>query len=96
MGFVCLDEVAQRLHAKVGERHNAVVAGPVDPDQSIFLIHFVSDVPEPVLIFAEHCRHAGDGDDVVDFVGRRHGQAAWATATSGLGFQFQGSNSSSR
>ena len=66
MGFVCHDEFAQRLDAKVGERHDAVVAGPVNPDQSIFLIHFVGDVPKLVLIFAEHRRHAGDGNDVVD------------------------------
>ena len=41
-------------------------------------------------------RIGGRSSDVVDFVGRRHGQAARTIAVFGLDFQFQGSNSSSR
>ncbi len=96
MSFVDLDEFPQRLDTEIGKSHDAIVAEVLDPDQSILLIHVYGDVPQPILVFTEHCRHPSDRGDVVDFVGRRHGQAARTMAAPGLGFQFQGSNSSSR
>jgi hypothetical protein len=89
---VDFDKAGERFDAKVGERHDAVVARAVDPDQSIFLIHFVGDVPQPVLALAEHFGDAGDGVDMMNLVDRGQGQAASAAMTGALGVQFHGSN----
>ena len=40
-------------------------AGAVDPDQAVLLIHFIRDVPQPVLVLAEHFGDAGDGADMM-------------------------------
>lgn len=62
------DKFGQRFDAEVGERHNALVGGTINPDLTVLGIHFVSDVPQPVLIFAEHLGNPSDGVDVVDLV----------------------------
>jgi hypothetical protein len=72
--------------------HDAVVTKTVDPDQPVLLIHFVGDVPQPVLVLAEHFGDARDGADMMNFVGRGQGQAASAAMTGALGVQFHGSN----
>src|SRR5262249_26587122 len=81
---------------KVGERHNAVVARTIDPDQSVLLIHFIGDVPKPVLVLAEHFGDEGDGADMMNLVDRGQGQAAAPTVADALDVQFHGSNSFSR
>ena len=96
IGLVDLDKSGEGFDAEVGERHNAVVTRAVDPDQSVLLIHFVGDVPQPVLILAEHFGDAGDGVDMMNLVDRGQGHAAAAAMTDALGVQFHGSNSSSR
>ena len=48
------------------ERHNAVVARAVDPDQSVFLIHFVGNIPKPLLVLAEHFSDEGDGPNMMN------------------------------
>lgn len=90
------DDSGERLDSEVGERHDAVVAYTVDPDQSVLLVHFVGNVPQLLLVLSEHFRDAGYGVDVVDLVDRGQGQAATAAITVALGVQFHGSNSSSR
>ena len=40
----------------------------VFPDTIVLGIHFVGDVPQPVLVFAEVLGDTGDGGDVIDFV----------------------------
>lgn len=39
IGLVDLHEVLKGLHAAVGEGHDGVIVWPVDPDQSVFLVH---------------------------------------------------------
>src|SRR6185437_6777609 len=95
-GLVDLDKVGEGFDAKVGERHDAVVARAIDPDQSVLLIHFVGDVPQPILVLPEHFGDTGDGVDMMDLVDRGQGQAAAAAMADALGAQFHGSNSSSR
>ena len=46
--FVHFDQLDEVLDAEVGERHDALIARAVDPDQAILLIHFGGDVPQPV------------------------------------------------
>jgi hypothetical protein len=45
-----LDEAGQRFGAEVGELYDAVVAWPVDPDQTVLLVHFVGNVPQLVIL----------------------------------------------
>src|SRR4051812_24638579 len=92
IGLVDLDKAGEGFDAKVGERHDAVVARAVDPDQPVLLIHFVGDVPQPVLVLTEHVGDAGDGVDMMNLVDRGQGQAAAAAMTDALGVQFHGSN----
>lgn len=68
-----LDEAGQRFDAEVGERHDAVAAWPVDPDQAVLLIHFVGNVPQPVFVLAEHFGDEGDGTNMMNLVDRGHG-----------------------
>src|SRR6185437_1885539 len=96
IGLVDLDKTGEGFDAKVGERHNAVVAWAIDPDQSVLLIHFVGDVPQPVLVLAKHFSDASNCSDMMNFIGRCHVQAAAATVADSLGIQFHGSRSSSR
>ena len=63
--------------------------GAVDPDQTVFLVHFTGDVLQPLLVLAEHRGDAGDGLDVVDLVDLDQAQAAAAVIA---GVQFHGSN----
>src|SRR4029078_12260471 len=88
IGLVNLDKAGEGLDAKVSERHNAVVAWAIDPDQSVLLIHFVGDVPQPVLVLAKHFSDASNCSDMMNFVGRCHVQAAAATVADSLGIQF--------
>src|SRR5271166_5647055 len=50
---VDFDELDETFDAEVGERHDAVVAEPLDPDHPVFRLHFKGDVVEPVDVFAE-------------------------------------------
>ena len=68
----------------------------MDPDQTVLLVHFDRDVPQPVFILAEHRGDTSDGVNMVNLVDRGHGQAAAAIIVGALGVQFHGSNSSSR
>ena len=90
------DQAGERLDPKIGECHDPFVTGSIDPDEAILLVHFIGDVPQPVLVFAEHLGDAGDGINVVDFVDRRQGQAAAAAIAVAAGVQFQGNSSSRR
>ena len=59
------DEIDEVLDSEVGERHDAVFADAVDPDHAVFGFHFVGDVEEPVLVFAEILGDAVDRRDVM-------------------------------
>ena len=76
------DDAGERFDADVGECHDAVVTGAVDP--------------QPRLVLTEHFGDASDGMDMVDLVDRCQGQAAAATTAEAFCVQFHGSNSSSR
>ena len=76
--LVDLDKVPEVLDAVVCERHDAVVAWAINPDQSVLLIHFIGDVAQPVFILAEHFRNEGDGADMMNLVDGGHVQAAAA------------------
>jgi hypothetical protein len=47
----------------------------VDPDQAVFWLHAIGDVPEPVFIFAEFLGDKGDGFDGINLIELR-GHAA--------------------
>jgi hypothetical protein len=65
-GLPCsLDDAGEGLDVEGGERHDAVVAWTVDPDQAVLMVHFVGDVPRPILGLAEHPGNAGNGVIVV-------------------------------
>src|SRR5580704_11394939 len=96
ISLVDLDKTGEGFDAKVGERHNAIVARAIDPDQSVLLIHFVGDVPQPVLVLAEHFSDEGNGADMMNLVDGGQGQAAAANMADSLGVQFHGNRSSSR
>ncbi len=76
--------------------HDAVGTWTVDPDQAVLFVHFVGDVPQPVLVFPEQFGDASDGVDMVDLVNGGHSQAAAAARVDAVGVQFHGSNSSRR
>src|SRR5437588_3916145 len=47
--------------------HDSVVANTIDPDDAVRL-HFVGDVAQPLLVFAEHLSEAIDRGDMMDLV----------------------------
>src|SRR6202049_2760575 len=89
IGFVDLDDAGEGFDAEVSEGHDALLTRAVDPDQAVLLVHFAGDVPQPVLVLAEHFGDAGDGSNMVDLVDRAQGQAATAVIVGTLGVQFQ-------
>jgi len=89
------DELDQTLNTEVGERQDTVFADAIDPDDTVLDFHFVGNVPQPILVFAELFGDAGDSGDVMDLVDVRGHAARTEIADTG-GVQFQGSNSSSR
>jgi len=91
---VHFDEFDQALDPEVGERHDALVADAMDPDDAIFRFHLHGDVKEPVLIFAKFLGDEVDGFDVRDLVDV-HDQAARAGMTDACLCQFHGNSSSS-
>jgi hypothetical protein len=93
--LVHFDEVDQGLDSEVGERHRAVVVVPVHPDDSIFDVHLVSDVKEPVHALAKFLRDTVDRFDVMNLV-NVHYQAACAGVIDDRARQFHGNSSSSR
>ena len=66
----------------------------VDPEQAVLLVHFVCNIPKPILVLTEHLGDTGNGAYMMDLVDRSH-QAA-TTAADTAGFQFQGNSSSRR
>ena len=90
-----LDELDQTLNAKVGEGQDGLLSDAVDPDDTVLDFHFVGNVVQPILVFAELLGDAIDGGDVMDLVDVR-GHAAWTEIAAAGGVQFQGSSSSSR
>lgn len=95
IGLVDFDEALERFDAEVSERHDAVVTWSVDPDYAALRVHFIGDVPQPVLVLAEHFGDPGDDMDMVDLVDLQ-GQAAAADNADGWRIQFHGNNSSIR
>ena len=89
------DELDQVLDAEVGERQDAVFSDAIDPDDAILDFHFIGNVPQPILVFAEVLGDASDGGDVMDFIDVRGHAARTEIADVGC-VQFQGSNASSR
>ncbi len=73
-----LDETCECFDTKVGERHDGIFAWAIDPDQAVLLIHFVGNVPQPILVFAEHFGNTGNRVDMMNFVYWGHVQAAAA------------------
>src|SRR2546426_5746913 len=62
------DELHQGLDAEVGERHDAVFADAIDPDDAVLRIHSIGDIPQPVLVFTEILCDATDRGDGMNFV----------------------------
>ena len=62
------DKLNQVLDSEVGERHDAIFTDAIDPDEAVLGIHFIGDVAQPVLIFAEMLGDASDGGDVMNLV----------------------------
>jgi hypothetical protein len=93
--FVHFDEIDQVLDSKIGERHNAVLADPADPDHAVLDFHLHGDVEEPILIVAKILGDAVDRRDVMDLVGV-HDQAARAVIVDTRGVQFHGNSSPTR
>lgn len=89
------DEIDQVFDAEVGEGLDAVFSDAIDPDDAVFDLHFIGDVPQPVLIFAEVLGDAIDCGDVMNFVDV-HGHAARAEIADTGGVQFQGRSSCDR
>lgn len=48
-----LDENNEIIGSEVGERHHAVVAHPVDPDNAVFDIHLAGDVEQSYVKFSK-------------------------------------------
>ena len=92
--FVHADEFGQIFDSQVGERLDTIFSDAIDPDDAVLDLHFVGDVPQPVLVFAEVLRDLSNGGDVMNLVDV-HGYAALAEIAD-AGVQFQGSSSSSR
>jgi hypothetical protein len=88
---VHLDELDQILDSKVGERHDAIFANTLDPDNAILDFHFIGNVVQPVLVFTQVLGDASDGRDVMDLIDV-HDQAARARIADAGGVQFHGSN----
>jgi hypothetical protein len=72
---VDFDQIDQVFDAEVGERHLALVVGPIDLDHAVLGLHFNSYIEQPVFVFAKFPGDAGYRFDVMDFVDV-HGQAA--------------------
>ena len=83
---VC-DQLAKILDPEVCEGGRLLIARTVDPEVAVFGFHAQAEVPQPLLIDAEHLGDAGDGVDVADC---GHDQAARLML--GCGAQFQGNN----
>ena len=77
------------------ERLDAVFSDAINPDDAVLDFHFVGDVPQPALVFAEVLGDTCHGGDVMDLVDVR-AHAARAEIAEVGGVQFQGSSSSSR
>ena len=58
------DEFDETLDPKVGERHDALGAGAIDPDHAVFGLHLHGDFEEPVLVFSKFLGDEVDGFDV--------------------------------
>lgn len=87
VGFVDFDEFDEGLDSEVGERHDGVVTGAVDPDDAVLDVHFVGDLVQPIFVFAEVLGDAGDGGDAGDLVDV-HAHAARAESAEDRGAQF--------
>ena len=48
-----LDELDQVLNSEVGERQDPVFSDAIDPDDTVLDFHFIGDVAQPILVFAE-------------------------------------------
>jgi transposase-like protein len=88
LGFVLADEILNGIDAVLGESHDAVVVGAVDPDQTVFRFHADGDIGEPVFVDAELSGDQGQGADGVNLVAL----GGHAARISACGTQFQGSN----
>ncbi len=51
--FVHALEFDQIFDIKVGERLDTVLSDAKDPDRAVLDLHFIGDVPQPVLIYAK-------------------------------------------
>jgi transposase InsO family protein len=70
IGFVDVDEVYEVFDTERGERYGSVFAErrTIDPDDTVFGVHFVDDVEEPVFIFAQFGSDMGKCPDCRDLV----------------------------
>ena len=89
------DKILEILDTEVGERHDAVIADAVDPDDAVLDLHFGGNIPQPIFVFAKFGGDTTDRGDVMDLVDV-HGQAARSESAGTGGSQFQGSSSSMR
>ena len=93
--LVFLEDEAHFLDPVIGEGEHPVVVEAVDPDHAILGFQAEGEIMDAVLIYAQSAGNVGDGVDVMNLVALR----VHAAADSGLGsggFQFHGSNASSR
>jgi Transposase len=73
--FMYFNKVDQVFDSEVGECHHAIFGIPINPDDAIFDVHFVSDIEQPGFAFAEIPGDATNRRDVMNLVDV-HDQAA--------------------
>ncbi|OAF07553.1 hypothetical protein AYJ54_37615 [Bradyrhizobium centrolobii] len=59
---------AMHINEVVGERLDTVFSDAIDPDGAVLDLHFIGDVPQPVLIYAKILGDAIDCGDVMDLI----------------------------
>ncbi|MDE2462854.1 MAG: hypothetical protein KGO02_03950, partial [Alphaproteobacteria bacterium] len=74
--LVHFDEVREGLDSEVCECHHPIVGVPVDPDDTVFGVHLVGDITQPVHALAKFPRNTVDRLDGINLVDVHH--AAWA------------------
>jgi hypothetical protein len=89
------EDEAHFLDTVIGEGEHPVVVEAVDPDHAILGFQAEGKIMDQVLIYAQLAGDIRDSVDVVNLVALRTHAAADSGFGSG-GFQFHGSNASSR
>jgi hypothetical protein len=81
------EELDQGLDTDVGECHDAIVSGGEDPDETIFGIHLIRDIPRLVLIFSGIIRDTIDRGEAIDLVDVSGYHRAWHNSVRHVGHE---------